>query len=178
MTDRKIAKRYARAVMAIALEQNGLDRFQAELAALRDLLTVDSDLLELLQNPLISAEDQQQLFERLIGMTDVSEDIRSLARLLLKNGRIGTIAALVEQFDLLADEQRGDVKVSVVSAVNLPENKIDHIRCVLYKRMGKNINIEKVIDPSLVGGALLRIGNRVVDGTVRSKLSQMKESLG
>ncbi len=178
MTDRKIAKRYARAVMAIAIEQNDLDRFQAELAALRDLLTVDSDALELLQNPLISAEDQQQLFEMLMGMIDVSEDIRSLARLLVKNGRIGIIAALVDEFDLLADEQRGDVKVSVVSAVDIPENKIDHIRCVLYKRMGKNINIEKVIDPSLVGGALLRIGNRVVDGTVRSKLSQMKESLG
>jgi len=111
-------------------------------------------------------------------MIDISEDIRSLARLLVKNSRIGIIAALVEEFDLLADEQRGDVKVSVVSAVDIPENKLDHIRCVLYKRMGKNINIEKIIDPSLVGGALLRVGNSVVDGTVRSKLSQMKESLG
>jgi len=177
MTDRTIAKRYARALMAVAVEHDALDECRADLLALRGVLSADPRAIQLLASPVLPAHDRRGLFDRLTAVVDVREHVLCLARLLLERGRIDLIGHIAGIFDDLIDQHRGHVKANIISAAPLTDDGREYIRSLLEQRVGKTILLSNQVDPSILGGAVLRIGNRVVDGSVKTRLSQMRQAL-
>lgn len=178
MIERTLAKRYARALMAIAVEKNELDGYLADIAILRDVLTADPRAIEMLVSPLLSLDERKALFEKLVGMIEVRPDVANMAAMLVERGRIDLIGHVAEELERFADERLGNVRACVTSAVPLEGPAIDKISTLLKQRLKSDVILTNEVDPSLLGGAVLRIGNRVFDGSARGRLLQMIEALG
>ncbi len=98
-------------------------------------------------------------------------------RLLLEKGRLRYLASIAETFEYLANERRGRLKVAVASAAPLPGDDIERLKAELQEATGKTVLIETSVDPALIGGLVVRIGDRVLDGSIKHQLAAMRESL-
>ena len=113
----------------------------------------------------------------LIEKLELSQVTASFLRLVFDKGRIGFLASINDFYQKLADELKGVAQASLVSATELSSETIDKIRAALSKRTGKDIVLEVNQDPGLIGGIVTRIGDLVLDGSVRTQLLNMRESL-
>jgi F-type H+-transporting ATPase subunit delta len=177
MIERTIAKRYARALMAVALQHDRLERLRTDLAALRDVLVADPAALRMLVSPLVPQADRRRLLGRLLGVVQLGDDVVHFATLLLERGRIDLIGHVAEAFERLADHHLNTVRASLTSAVPLEDRTCEHVRSLLQKRLGKNVIVRNDVDASILGGVVLRVGNTVLDASVKKKLSQMKQAV-
>jgi F-type H+-transporting ATPase subunit delta len=115
----------------------------------------------------------QAVIERL----DLSKVMQSFLKLLFEKGRIGFIVNINSFYQKLADELKGVARASLLSAGELPVETVDNIRTALSERTGKDIILEVETDPSLIGGIVTRIGDLVLDGSIKTQLLNMRESL-
>jgi F-type H+-transporting ATPase subunit delta len=167
-------KRYARAVFEIALENNELDKWQKDLtimAGLRD----DPVLLTLLQSPKLTFIQKQQLIDERIG--PVSPMAHNLAYLLMSRNKMDIIKEIVEQYHHLIDVRQGTLHAMVTTAVPLEQADREKMRVSLQNLIGKQVILETVVDPSIVGGFVARINGTLLDGSTRSKLMALKREL-
>ncbi|MEZ5558532.1 MAG: F0F1 ATP synthase subunit delta [Pseudomonadales bacterium] len=172
-----LARPYANAVFEIALGAGG------------DALTRWSRMLQLL-----AAVAQQPGVERLLGSPDVADEqkarrlieicgddlddrARRFVQVLARNKRLGLIADVAEQFEALRAEQERVLDVEVVSAYPLSDAQVERIKGALQARYSKEVSLSSSVDQSLIGGAVIRAGDTVIDGSVRGKLGKLAEVL-
>ena len=130
-----------------------------------------------LVNPLIKKGDRKQLLEAVIGATKVSDIMKSFLTLLFDKGRIGFLRDIASYYKDMADELKGVVKASVTSAAELSEDAVNKIKESLSKKTGKTVVLNVEQDPSLIGGVVTKIGDLVLDGSVKTQLINMRETL-
>lgn len=173
-----VARRYAKALVETVAEQEGdYDAIHAELSGLAGVIEGSRDLTRLLYSPSIRMEVKRGIVEDLIAKAELSGLPATFVRLLLEKGRIRYLTSIAETFEYLANERRGRVKVSIKSAAPLTEDDIERLRGELQESTGKVVLIETAVDPALIGGLVVRIGDRVLDGSIRHQLAAMRESL-
>jgi len=170
-----VAKRYAQAALAVAKEHGQLTHWEQRL---RDLIQVaeDADLEEFVENPAIPLEAKVQVIERLFPDED-DRYLRNLLILLLERGRWHQLRDVVEAFQQLLREERGVLDVELVTAVPLEEAEIERVRQQLETRLGRPVQLRTTVDPELLGGAVLRIGDEVFDASVRTQLTGLRRQL-
>jgi F-type H+-transporting ATPase subunit delta len=169
-----LARPYAKAVFELAQEAGAFKDWSGRLQALAQV-TENDTVQQAIAAPGV---DQQQLVDAILAAAG-SEDAqtRNLVALLAENGRLTAVADLAEQFEALRAEAEKITNAEVVSAAELSDAQRDAIAARLKEKLGTDVTLTTSIDESLIGGAIVRAGDSVIDGSVRAKLERLASSL-
>ena len=173
----RIARRYAKALMTIGKEDGQAETYKEELAGVVKLLEEQEELQMAITNPLYDAESRKSVLELVVERLGLSKVMTSFLFLCFDKGRIQYLDDIYRFYEKLTDELANIVRADLVSAVELPEESIARIRDALSEKTGKEVRMEVSVDPALIGGAVTKIGDLVLDGSVRTQLMSLKESL-
>lgn len=174
MADVAAAKRYAQAAFDLARETGAdLDRWRADLEDVAAVLS-ESQAAPLLADGRIVLEERLAMLARVL---DIQPLALNLARLLVQKGRSLDARAVANAFGRLADEAEGLAHAEVTTAVELRAEQVRGIEERLSAALGKRVSARASVDPALIGGVVLRVGDRLVDGSVRTRLRRLKKEL-
>jgi len=168
------ARRYAKAVFELADQENQVDEWGRRLAAIRDLVS-DPEVAAVLTNPTIATEQRMALISDPPHVFD--PEATNLVKLLIESNRVREMGGIEEEFERLADEAAGRVRATVTTAVDLTPTDRDRVENELSKRLGKEIRMQVVVDPRILGGLKLQYGDRLVDASVSTRLQQLRRRL-
>ncbi len=179
-----VARPYAQAIFDVARETDTLDELSASLRTAKDLLA-DGQVAAFLADPAMTDATRLEfltgLFKSAAGDESVfSGSVRqgtNFLKLLLENGRVGALPEIADQFDDLKSAVENTVDVTVTSATPLSAEQQASISTALATRLGREIRIETAIDENLIGGAVIRAGDIVIDGSVRARLEGLTNVL-
>ena len=170
-----IARPYAEALFSSA-QPTDLASWSEQLSELAQIASAP-ELVLLVNNPQVSAADLSQLIVG-IAKTKVSEKVLSFLRLLNQNQRLGVLSEIAAQFNLLKNQSEGAADVMITSAFPIEGEALSSLLASLKKRFGgKELRSTILIDPSLIGGIRVQVGDEVLDGSVKARLAQMQMSL-
>ena len=172
MADPQVGKRYAQAAFAIAEEAGTVVQWRSDLADIATVLA-ESEIAPVLADGRIPLQRRLELVERTL---DIQPAALNLAKLLVQKGRSTDADAVAAAFNAMADEAEGVVDAHVTTAVDLTEEQLRAIEAKLSATTGKRVRASAAIDPSV--GMVVRIGDRVVDGSVRTRLKRLRRELG
>lgn len=171
-----VGSRYAEALFEIARAQNKIDELEEELRSVNSVVAASRELQKVLYHPQIAPEEKKgilkAIFEGKVSATTVN-----FLYLLVDHKREAFLKDIVTFFTSLADRARNVVQVQVTSAVELTAEEKGKLKETLEKATRKNVRAEYSVDPSLIGGVVVRIGDRVIDGSVKTRLAGMREHL-
>lgn len=179
-----IARPYAQAVFDVARENDALDELSTSLTAAKDLLD-DGQVSAFLASPALSDKERLQflqgLFARAVGEGSVfaggSQHGTNFLKLLLENDRVVALPEIADQYEALKAAVENTVDVTVTSATPLSAEQQDRISTALKARLGREVRIETAIDEDLIGGAVIRAGDIVIDGSMRARLEGLTNAL-
>jgi F-type H+-transporting ATPase subunit delta len=173
----RIARRYAKALLTIGREDGQADTYKEELANFVRFLEEQKELEQAISNPLYDAEGRKNVLRAVVERSGFSKVMASFLFLLFDKGRIQYLKDIYAFYEKLTDELANIVRADLVSAVELPEESIAKIQAVLSEKTGKEVRMEVSVDPAVIGGVVAKIGDLVLDGSVRTQLMSLKESL-
>ena len=173
-----VASRYARAFADVVLDKK-LDAKQVteELNAIVELYGSNLELRRVWESPAIPAEQKRRLLDAIIERSAMLRPVRNFVAVLIDHSRIHEVEAIVRQFQTEWNHRLGIVEAEVTSARPLAEAESRELLAEVERVTGKRVSAEYKIDPSLIGGAAIRVGSTVYDGSVRGQLQKMKEQL-
>ena len=177
MKNLAIARRYAKALLLIGQQDGQTERYRGELQSIAALVAGDRRLDQAINNPLYENAARKRVLQALIAKLALSRAMESFLVLLFEKGRFGFLGAINDFYQKLADELKGIARATVTSAGELSADAVERLRAVLSKRTGKDIVLEVKQDPGLIGGLITQIGDLVLDGSIRTQLLNMRESL-
>lgn len=177
MKNLAISRRYAKALLLIGKEDGNAEVYRQELDRLAGLVANEKGLEQALTNPLYNAAARKKVLELVIEKLSLSKATRSFLFLLFDKGRIGFLVTINEFYQKLADELKNIARASLVSAAELTSETVEKIRATLSKKTGKDIVLDVKVDSGLIGGVVSRIGDLVLDGSIKTQLLNMRESL-
>jgi F-type H+-transporting ATPase subunit delta len=172
-----ISRRYARALLIIAKEDGQAETYRRELDGFSELLIRETELERAIANPLYDTASRRKVLEKTLEKLNLSTVVTSFLLLLFEKGRIGFLNDINAYYQKLADELKGISRAELVSATELSTESVKKIRESLSKMTGRAVILNTTQDPSLIGGVITKIGDFVLDGSVKTQLSNMKESL-
>jgi F-type H+-transporting ATPase subunit delta len=170
-----VARPYADAAFRIALEQNALSRW-SEMVKLAEAVASDPQMAEALASPNLDAGDKTSLFLSIAG-DRFSDDMRNFVRVLIEADRIELLPEIRTLFEALRNDAEGVARATIETALPLSDAQLEQITAALAKRFGKRIEASTSINPALIGGARIAVGDTVIDGSVREKLEAMRHAL-
>jgi F-type H+-transporting ATPase subunit delta len=168
------ARRYAKAVFELARQEGQVEEWGRRLERVRALLS-DPEVAAVLTNPTIAARQRMALVAAAPHLVD--DEATNLAKLLIESNRVRDVRGIEEEFQRLADEAAGRVRATVTTAVELTPRDRDRVEDELSKRLGKEIRMQLVVDPRILGGLKLQYGDRLVDASVSSRLQHLRRRL-
>ena len=177
MKNLAIARRYAKALLLIGKEDGQIDTYRQELDAFSALIEREGALEQAINNPLYNADGRKKVLASVIEKLALSTVMKSFLTLLFDKGRFGYLSSINDFYQKLADELKGIARASLISATELSSDTVDKIRTTLSDKTGKDIILEVEQDPGLIGGIVTRIGDLVLDGSIKTQLLNMRESL-
>jgi len=177
MKNLAIARRYAKALLLIGKEDGQTDTYRQELKGFAQILAQHKELDQAIINPLYDSTGRRKVLQSVIDKLQLSKVVRSFLLLLFDKGRLNFIGHVNDFYQKMADELKGISRASLVSATELSSETVQKIRAALSKRTGKEVILEVEQDPTLVGGIVTKIGDLVLDGSIKTQLVNMRESL-
>ena len=169
-----LADRYATALFDLADERKALDQVAADLKQLRAMLAGSPELQRLIRSPVLSRADQAKAIGALASQAGFSELTRNFLGLVAQNRRLFAVPAIIEAFlDVLA-RRRGEVTAQVIAAQELTPAQRAALDEQLRRTVGSKVAVDVRIDPSLLGGMVVRVGSRMIDASLRTKLQRMQ----
>ncbi len=177
MKNLAIARRYAKALILIGKEDGNTESYREELEQIAGLIKEKKELEQAITNPLYNADERRKVLDMVIEKLGFSKVMVSFLVLLFEKGRFGFLDSISENYQKMADELKGIARADLVSASELSDDAVEKIREALSKKTGKEIVLEVGQDPSLIGGIVTRIGDLVWDGSIKTQLLNMRESL-
>ena len=169
-----MAGRYAVALFELAKDQRQLEQVERDLASFQAMLDGSADLRRLVLSPVITAEDQARALTAVLQMAGISGLTANFVKLIARNRRLFAAADMMKAFRALLARERGEVSADVASAHALTPEQLRLLSDTLRTSIGKNVRIDTHIDPSLLGGLVVKIGSRMIDSSLRTKLNNLK----
>ena len=169
------ARRYAEAAFELAVRDESFDAWQSGLGEAARILGSE-DVPAVVDNPAVALGDRLELVDRLIAKA-VPEQVRNLARLLVQRGRIEILPAVAAEFKRLLDRRRGIVVAVVTSAAPLTGDETVALRDKLAEMTGDTVELTVRVDEALIGGLTVRIGDQLLDASVRGRLERLRTQL-
>jgi F-type H+-transporting ATPase subunit delta len=172
-----IARRYAKALVQLAADEGAVERFHAELTAFDAVLTGNPDLRAILVSPAYRIEVKREIVRELIAKLAPAVTVANFLQLLIDRNRLDHLAQIIASYGTLADGLSGVVRPTLTSAMPLDEPQVEAIKGALAKSTGKKVVLKVEIDPSLIGGVVAKIGDKVFDGSVKTQLARIEDIL-
>jgi F-type H+-transporting ATPase subunit delta len=172
-----VGGRYAQALFDLARDQNEIPQVEADLKSLKQALADSRDLRVLLDSPAFNAEAKGKGLGAIASAAGFSATTRKFIGLLSANGRAGALASVITGFERLAADARGEVQAQVTTALPLSAAQAAGVAQALRQALGKDPQIETRVDPAILGGIKVRVGSRLFDASLRSKLDSLKFAL-
>ncbi|MEJ2123852.1 MAG: F0F1 ATP synthase subunit delta [Alphaproteobacteria bacterium] len=169
-----VAGRYAIALFELAREQNELEATEAALIQLDGLLKESETLRRFVLSPLFSAHNQSQVVTLISEKVDLGDLAQNFLQLLVKNRRLSALSEIIANFRKLTVGSRDELTAEVVSAIPLGDAHAQQLKAELSAKTGKHITLNSKVDPSILGGLVVKIGSRMIDSSIRTKLNNLK----
>jgi len=167
---------YAQALLDLAVEDKQLAQVSEQLVALDQVISDKPELLGLFDTPVISLSQRRQCVER-IFKEHVSDLLYRFLQVLNSKGRLGLLARIIHAYSHLLDQRDGVVEVEVFVAIALQEQQTQRISQEIGKAIGRNVVIHQHVDPTLIGGLTVLIGDRLINGSIATQLEMMRQQI-
>lgn len=172
-----LAKRYAKALFAIGKEEGKYEAYSEALTAVAALFESNPEVEDALTNPLYPADVREKAMAAIIEAMDADKVMGNFLNLLVEKKRAAILPEIAEEFKIMVDEEKNISHGTVVSAVELDTDLQDKIKATLEKITGKKVELTASVDPSIVGGMIAKVGDLVLDGSIRTQLASLKGSI-
>lgn len=172
--DSRVVKRYAGALFALALRHDNLDAVETGLHAVRDAFKANPQLMIVLLHPRIALAKKEEILRRIFG-EQVKDDVLHLLLLMAEKDRTSQIPFIAAEFDRLLRLHRKEATGEVVSAVPLSETQNSQLAEQLLSVTGFKVRLQHKVDPSILGGLVVRVGDHLIDSSVATQLNLLKE---
>ena len=172
-----LAGRYATAAFDLASEERAVEALSADLTALAGLLDSSPDLNRLVRSPIFSREEQAKAMDAILSKAKAAPLTRKLVLLLAHKRRLFMLRDVIRAFEALLARQRGEIAADVTSARNLTEQETAELRRVLKDKLGREPRLTLYVDPKLLGGLVLKVGSRMIDSSLRTKLDGLRAAM-
>ena len=170
-----LARPYAKALFELAQESSAYEAWAASLKKLA-AISQDSDFAALINDPKISVDQLTTLLQDLLA-DDLPEGGNNFLNLLVKNDRITALADIEQQFAELVAKAQASVNAQVVTALALTESQKSSLASALEQRLGLKVNLEETVDADLIGGAIIKAGDMVIDGSAKGRIEKLTSAL-
>ena len=178
MTEGSISRRYARALLLLAKEANLVDRFGDNLENFLGVARAnDGQVLSVMSNPGFTEVERRELLDSLLRSFPLEGMVQNFLRLLLDKRRMAYLPDIARAYRELADLEANRLRATVVTASPISSVLQNEIKGALQNATGKTIVLEAQVDPALIGGLVARVGGRVIDASLRTRLEQLQLSL-
>jgi F-type H+-transporting ATPase subunit delta len=177
MLNKKIARRYAQALIEIGKENNRVEEFKAELNNFSDVMKKFPEFQDSLLNPLYSGEDLKKIILGVAEKIKLSETIKNFLCLLVDKRRILYFSTILELYEDLTYQISGYVKARVITARPLSTRDFESIKKSLEDITQKKVLLNSVVEPQIIGGVIAEVGDKIFDGSIRNQLQRIGETL-
>jgi len=171
-----LARRYAKAILMIGLEDKSLEKIESELMAFDKVVLGSKDMQDVMADPTVLPSSKMKILKGVLDGMGLSESVNSFLMLLLEKGRLVAFPEILREFRRLADEQAGKATAVVTSAAALSDEVRSNLVDKLSKLSGRKVELTQRVDPDLLGGMVAEIGGVIYDGSLRTQLKALRDS--
>jgi F-type H+-transporting ATPase subunit delta len=172
-----VSGRYATALFELAKDERSVDTILADLNQFDALLTDSADLKRLVRSPVFSAEVQMKALDAVMDKAGISGTSAKFLRVLTANRRLFAVSDVIRAFRALVANFKGEVTAEVTVAEQLNDKNLDALKAALKTVTGKDVALNVKVDPSIIGGLVVKLGSRMVDSSLRTKLNSIKHAM-
>src|SRR5215510_5594128 len=172
-----MAGRYAAALFELAKEQKQLDQVERDVRTFQSLLEGSADLARLVRSPVISAEAQARALAAVLAKAGISGFTGNFLKLIVRNRRLFAVGDMLKAFQGLLARERGEISADVASAHALSGEQMQVLADSLKASIGRNVQIRTRVDPNLLGGLIVKVGSKMIDSSLRTKLNNLKVAM-
>jgi F-type H+-transporting ATPase subunit delta len=172
-----MAGRYATALFELALEANAIDSILADLQKFVALVDESGDLARLVRSPVFTADVQSKALAAVLDKTEIGGLAAQFLQVVTSNRRLFAVSEIVKAYAALVARHKGEVTAHVTVAEPLSDSHQHEIRDTLNAVTGKDVRIDIKVDPSIIGGLVVKLGSRMVDSSLRTKLNALKHAM-
>ena len=172
-----LAGRYANAVFELARDQKAVDAVSSDLAGLRRAVETSPDLARLVRSPVFSAEDHAKALKAILEKMGAHPLTIKFVLLLAQKRRLFVLNQIITAYESLVAKSRGETEAEVTSARHLKDDEIAELKAVLKSKLGKEPRLHSRIDPTLLGCLIIKVGSRMIDSSLRTKLDGLRSAM-
>ena len=172
-----LAQRYAHALFELADDAGTVDAVSADLASLRRAMDASPDLRRLVRSPVFSAEDQAKALKAMLEKMDAQALTTKFVLLVAQKRRLPALTQIIQSYEHLIATSRGETEAEVTAARALSDAEIVELKSVLKSRLGKEPRLHSKVDPTLLGGLVVKVGSRMIDSSLRTKLDGLRSAM-
>jgi len=172
-----VSGRYATALFELARDERCIDTVKADLDSFEVMLTENPDLMRLVRSPVFSAEEQLRALTAVLGRAGISSVAANFLKVLTANRRLFAVADVIRAFTALVAKFRGEATADVTVAESLSDRNLDALKTALKSVTGKDVSLNVKVDPAIIGGLVVKLGSRMVDSSLRTKLNSIKHAM-
>jgi len=172
-----LAGRYASALFDLARDQKQIDSVGRSLEALNQALVDSKEFAELIDSPLLSREEAAKAFAAIAPQLSLDPITTNFLGVLARNGRKNQLRPVVRAFRRLSAEHRGEATAEILTALPLNDDQLAALKQQLRTRAGREVNVDAVVDPGILGGIVVKLGSQRIDASIRTKLNRLAQAM-
>ncbi|MEO6014895.1 MAG: F0F1 ATP synthase subunit delta [Devosia sp.] len=170
----QIARPYAAALFDLAKSENAVEVVDSGLKDINALADESEDFRRFLGSPVISADEKSIAIDAILAQAKVNATVTNFIKVVARNGRLFALPAIIKAFAALVAAERGEASAEVTSAAPLSASQLSALADTLKAKIGKTVTLTEHVDPSLIGGLVIKVGSQMIDSSLKTKLAAMK----
>ncbi len=172
-----IAGRYATAIFELAEDTRALPAIEKDFAALREVLAESADLTRLVRSPVFASDDQARALKAVMEKIGISDLGTKFVLVLAAKRRLFYLTDIIKSFERILATRRGEVQAQVTSARKLNDGETAELKAALKAKLGREPRLDTKVDPTLLGGLVVKVGSRMIDTSLRTKLNGLRAAM-
>jgi F-type H+-transporting ATPase subunit delta len=172
-----MAGRYATALFELAVEAGSIDQIKTDLDTLDQLAAANPDLMRLIRSPVFGADEQAKALAAVLQRAGITGLSAQFLKVVAANRRLFAVGQIIRNFRALVANHKGEVTADVTVAEQLNDARFAEIKSTLATVTGKDVHVNVHVDPAIIGGLIVKLGSRMVDSSLRTKLSAIKHAM-
>ncbi|MGZ5960366.1 MAG: F0F1 ATP synthase subunit delta [Rhizomicrobium sp.] len=172
-----LAGRYANAVFELAQEEKSVEAVERDFIALRSLIDQNPDLARLVRAPVFSRDEQARVMKAVLEKMGAAKLTTQFILTMASKRRLFVLTDIIRSFDRLVAKLRGEVQAQVTSARALSDAETIELKAILKSKLGRDPRLETKVDPNLLGGLVVKVGSRMIDSSLRTKLTSIRAAM-